>query len=327
MHEHPRTTLVPRTAGFAISVAAAAALLVAVPQEPAEARDRGAKPSKVWKSVAGDLRAAAKLELKADYLVALARAQTLATEAERDAAREEATEEFRDEKSLPNEQYEARLELAESLGETELYRVDVDPADFVAVIDNPLMPLTPGTTRTYRAVTEDGTETIVVTVTDETKEILGVACTVVRDTVSLDGVLVEDTYDWFAQDAQGNVWYFGELSFEYEDGEISGVDGSWKAGVDGAQPGIVMPAAPQVGRTYRQEFYLGEAEDYASVLALAETVTVPAGTYANCLQTLDATPMEPDTIEHKYYAPGVGVVLEVDVESGERVELISVTTE
>lgn len=326
MHDHPSTTLVARIARLAIPVAAVA-LLVAAPDGPAEARGRGAKPSKVWKSVAGGLRTAGKLELKADYLVALARAETLASDAERDAAREEATEEYRDEKSLPNEQYDARLELAEALGETDLYRVDVDPADFVAVIDNPLMPLTPGTTRTYRAVTEEGTETIVVTVTDETKEILGVTCTVVRDTVSLDGVLVEDTFDWFAQDVQGNVWYFGELSFEYEDGEISGVDGSWKAGVDGAQPGIVMPAAPQLGQTYRQEFYLGEAEDYASVLALAENVTVPAGTYANCLQTLDVTPMEPDTIEHKYYAPGVGVVLEVDVESGERVELISVTTD
>ena len=219
----------------------------------------------------------------------------------------------------------ARLELASDLEEDEIYQVDIDPADFVAGVDNPYMPLTPGTTRTYRAETDEGTETIVVEVLHETIEIQGVMCVVVRDTVTLDGELIEDTHDWFAQDEDGNVWYFGEIALNYEDGRLTDVEGSWEAGVDDAQPGIVMPADPAVEDLYRQEFLLGEAEDYAEVLALDASVSVPHGDYGNCLQTFDGTPMEPDVEEHKFYAEGVGVVLEVDVESGERVELISVT--
>ncbi len=285
-----------------------------------------ASVSKEWKKVAKDLRNAVRSEAKADYLVARARASTLDSD-ERDEALDEAKEEFKEAKALANEQFGARLDLAALLEEDGIYRHDVDPADFVAVIDNPLMPLFPGTTRTYVAETEEGTETIVVTVLAEKKEILGVMCTVVRDTVRLDGVLVEDTLDWFAQDVDGNVWYFGEIALNYEDGDITDVDGSWRSGVDGAQPGIVMPAAPVVGRAYRQEFLAGEAEDWAQVLALDASATVPFGSFAGCLQTLDATPMEPDAVEHKYYAPGIGVVLEVDPETNERVELVSVTTD
>ena len=159
---------------------------------------------------------------------------------------------------------------------------------------------------------------------DETTEVMGVECMVVRDVVYLDGEPTEDTLDWFAQDVDGNVWYFGEIAVNYEDGEIADVEGSWEAGVDGAKPGILVLADPQVGDAHRQEMLLGEAEDAAEVLALGETVTVPAGTYVNCVKTGEFTPLEPDTYEHKYRAPGIGVVLEVDVESGERVELVTV---
>jgi len=313
-----------RVAAGALLLLGLGATLAVVPPGRAEA---GPKAGKLWRNLAKKLRNSVKAEAKADYQLALARASLLEDEDEdeRDEALDDARDEFEETRELAGDQYEARLDLASRLGEDTAYTVDVDPDDFVSVIDNPLMPLTPGTTRTYEAETEDGTETIVVTVLHETKEILGVECVVVRDTVSLDGVLVEDTLDWFAQDVEGNVWYFGEIALNYEDGDISDVDGSWIAGKDGAHPGIVMHAAPAVGMLYRQEFYLGEAEDYAEVLAVGETVTVPLGTYTGCVKTFDGTPMEPDAMENKYYAPGVGVVLEVDVESGERVELIDVS--
>jgi hypothetical protein len=152
---------------------------------------------------------------------------------------------------------------------------------------------------------------------------MGVTCVVVRDTVTLDGEVVEDTYDWFAQHVDGAVWYFGEDTKEYEDGQVSSTEGAWEAGVDGAQPGIVMPAEPKVGDSYRQEYYQGEAEDMAEVLSLTESVTVPAGTYQDVLMTEDVNPLEPDVVEHKYYASGAGLVLTVQVEGGsDREELV-----
>lgn len=161
--------------------------------------------------------------------------------------------------------------------------------------------------------------------THETKEILGVTYIVVRDTVVVDGEIVEDAYDWFAQDKDGNVWYMGEDSKEYEDGQVVSTEGSWEANVDGAKPSIIMEADPQVGDSYRQEYYKGEAEDMGEVVSLNESVTVPYGTYDNCLQTKEWTPLEPDVLEYKYYAPDVGPVLEVSVDSGERVELVDIS--
>ena len=228
------------------------------------------------------------------------------------------------------DQYSARLELCDELG-PDPYDPEINPADFMDIDDmianpNTYVPLIPGTCRTYEAETEDGTEEIEVCVTDDTREILGVNCVVVRDTVTLDGELVEDTFDYFAQDLVGNVWYFGENSYGYEDDKIVSVEGSWIAGVDGAKPGIIMYANPQIGDLYRQEFLAGEAEDMGEVLALGTTVTVPAGRFENCVMTRDFTPIDPGVDEHKYFAPGVGVVLEVVVETGERVELVDVTT-
>ena len=143
-----------------------------------------------------------------------------------------------------------------------------------------------------------------------------------------DDELIEATLDWYAQDKDGNVWYMGEDSKEYEDGEFVGSEGSWEAGIDGAKPGIIMLANPIIGLVYRQEYYEDEAEDKAEILSLNESVTVPFGSYDNCLRTRDWNPLEMDTIEEKYYAPGIGVVLEVTVKGdNERVELISITTE
>ena len=208
----------------------------------------------------------------------------------------------------------------------EISHAKFDPCDFGnEIIDNPYFTLTPGTTFTYESETEEGTEEIIVVVTNETKEILGVTATVVRDTVSLDGELIEDTFDWFAQDKEGNVWYLGEDTKEYENGEVVSTEGSWEAGVDGAEAGIVMLADPQVGDTYRQEWYPGHAEDAAEVVSLSEEVTVPYGTFTNCLQTREFSTIDPELNEYKYYCTAVGAVtLEVVIDSGERVELIDV---
>ncbi len=210
----------------------------------------------------------------------------------------------------------------------EAYAPRIDPTRFVTIIDNPYLPLTPGTTFVYEGRSDGELEHIEVTVTGETRRILGVECVVVRDTVSVDGEVIEDTYDWYAQDVAGAVWYFGEDSRTYENGELVSTEGSWEAGVDGAQPGIVMLADPQVGDTYRQEYYAGVAEDMGEVLSLTESVTVPYGSYEDVLQTRDWTPLEPGVVEHKYYARGVGFVLEVMAEGGEaRIELIDLRTD
>ncbi len=220
-------------------------------------------------------------------------------------------------------QWQARLELCEELEENR-YDPVVDPDDFQHPIaePNPYFPLVPGTTWIYEAETEDGLERIEVTVTEDTVEILGAVCTVVLDQVFVDGELVEDTRDYYAQDVEGNVWYFGENSLEVEDGLVVALTGSWTAGVDGAKPGIIMKANPEVGEVYRQEFALTEAEDAAAVLSLSDVVEVTFGQFADCLRTAEFTPISPDALENKFYAPGVGPVLEISLETGERVELI-----
>jgi hypothetical protein len=203
--------------------------------------------------------------------------------------------------------------------EGEPYRPRVAPADFVSVIDNPYFPLSPGTTLVYRGVSDGEREVVKVTVTDKTKQILGIRATVVRDRVFVDGKLAEDTFDWYAQDKGGNVWYLGEDTKEFEDGKVVSTKGSWEAGVDGAQPGVIMPGHHEIGVIYRQEFYEGEAEDVAKVVALDDTVDVPAGSFDGVLVTEDWTPLEPKLLERKYYARGVGVVFERLIKGGEEV--------
>jgi hypothetical protein len=207
----------------------------------------------------------------------------------------------------------------------EAYAPTIDPANFVAVIDNPYFPLTPGTVFIYEGQTDQGIEHIEVTVTSETKQILGVTCVVVRDIVTVDGKLEEDTYDWYAQDKDGNVWYFGEDTKKYEaDGTVS-TEGSFEAGVDAAMPGILMKGNPQVGEVYHEEYYQGHAEDEAEIVSVGESVTVPYGSFNEVLMTKNTTPLEPDLLENKYYAKGIGSVLEIDVSGGSgQVELIEI---
>ena len=200
--------------------------------------------------------------------------------------------------------------------------VTVDPADFSATIDSKYLPLRPGMQFTYEGTSESDATRVEVSVSKETKEIMGVTCLVVSDTVFVNGQLEEATLDWYAQDRTGNVWYFGEDSKEYKNGKVVSTKGSWEAGVDGAQPGIIMEADPKVGDSYRQEYLQGEAEDMAQVLALDLTRNVYGRTYSQLLQTREWTPLEPGVAEEKLYAPGVGLVETKMVEGGSDAEYL-----
>jgi hypothetical protein len=197
-------------------------------------------------------------------------------------------------------------------------RVDLDPKDFSTRIDNPYWPMDPGTRWTYREIDEVGAELkVVVTVSDQTKKIAnGVIARVVRDTVTQNGELIEDTFDWYAQDKEGNIWYLGENTAEFENGKLITKGGSFEAGVDGAQPGIIMLADPEDGMKYRQEYYKGEAEDNGEVLSTDEMAQVPAGQFDNALLTKDTITIEPNVLEYKLYARGVGPVLTLGVSGG-----------
>jgi hypothetical protein len=202
------------------------------------------------------------------------------------------------------------------------YAPAIDPADFTAEITNPYLPWHPGDRWVYEGSAGASGETTVVEVLIETKVIMGVTCVVVRDEVSMDGQPVEITYDWYAQDADGNVWYFGEDSTTYADGQPSGTAGSWEAGVDGAQPGIVMLANPGtdvIGQAYRQEYLVGEAEDISKVIDVDQTAEVALGSYDRVVVTEDSTPLEPDVAAHKFYAPGIGLVMEEYVSGGDEI--------
>jgi hypothetical protein len=206
-------------------------------------------------------------------------------------------------------------------------RVELDPTRFTADVDHPYFPLRPGTRWTYREVDEEGNVLdVVVVATSRTRRIAnGIDARVVRDTVRENGQVIEDTFDWYAQDDDGNVWYLGEDTAEFEDGEITSRDGSFEAGVDGAEPGIIMPAEPAAGQRYRQEFLEGEAEDEGAVLSADELVEAPVGRYDHAVLTRDTNRLEPEVSEYKLYARDVGLVLTLDVSGGRgREELVSV---
>jgi hypothetical protein len=209
--------------------------------------------------------------------------------------------------------------------------VDLDPADFTVDIDNPYWPMRPGSTWVYTESEPGGpTQDVVVEVTNQTKQIAnGIEARVVIDTVSENGVPVEITEDWYAQDQDGNVWYLGEYVTNYENGEVVDHAGSFEAGVDGAQPGIAMPAKPKPGLSYRQEYYKGEAEDKAAVITVGkERVEVPFGFFdERVLMTRDLVPTEPKVEELKFYAPNVGPVLSMHTDGpGGRAALVSYET-
>jgi hypothetical protein len=193
-----------------------------------------------------------------------------------------------------------------------------DPGNFVKKVDNPWFPLRTGTTFRYRGQKDGKRGTDLLTVTSRTKTILGVKAVVVHDEVILDrGGLSEDTLDWYAQDRQGNVWYLGEATKELDRrGRVISREGSWQAGVNGAEPGIFMPAHPRVGQTFRQEYYAGHAEDHVQVVTIR----------GNRIKTKEWTPLEPGVRDRKIYQRGIGTVLEETVKGGsERWALVSVS--
>jgi hypothetical protein len=280
---------------------------------------------------------ACRAELVDDFWINFGTCATQSDPADRNECSTEGRDERDETRELCRDQLAARRDLCQALDE-DRYDPDFDPANFVdplqiggAVEPNHYFPLMPGT----RWVYEGEGETVAVTVLNETKLIEGVTCIVVNDLVEDEaGVPIEDTDDWYAQDTAGNIWYCGEISMNFElfpgddppDAELVDVDGSWKAGRDGARPGIIMLASPQVGDVYRQEFALGEGEDAAEVVSTTSSEMAPAASCSgDCVVTRDFTPLEPDVEENKFYAPGVGLILEVDMETGDRVELVEFT--
>ena len=205
----------------------------------------------------------------------------------------------------------------------EPYHPRIDPAQFQATVDHPYFPLVPGTITKYEE--KDGilTSENMVEVTHDTKTVAGVQCIVVHDIVTQEGALKEDTYDWYAQAKDGTVWYFGEDTKEYKPSGAVSTAGSWEAGVNGAEPGIVMPAAVRPGEPYRQEYLADKAEDMGQIVAVGESLTVPAGTYTDVVRTKEWSMLESGS-ESKWYAKGVGVIREVAT-AGEVATLVSIT--
>jgi hypothetical protein len=205
--------------------------------------------------------------------------------------------------------------------------VELAPADFTKDIDNPYWPMAIGSRWVYRETNAEGAvQRVEVTVTDREKTIAGIDALVVHDQVTEKRELVEDTFDWYAQDSEGNVWYLGEDTTEYENGKPKSKEGSWEHGVDGAYAGIIVPANPVPGLSYREEYYKGHAEDEAKILSLSGTAKVPFGSFDGLMQTRNTTPLEPNLVEEKFYARGIGVVLALTISGGsDREELVSFT--
>jgi hypothetical protein len=195
---------------------------------------------------------------------------------------------------------------------TEPYSPTIDPSAFTPKVDNPYFPLAPGTRTIYEATTQDGLQRTTTEVTRDTRRVMGIDTVVVHDTVNIDNEPVEDTLDWYAQDRDGNVWYFGEATKEIKDGAVN-TAGSFEGGVNGALPGIVMPAHPRVGDQYRQEFAKGVAEDAGEVLSLTGSETTPlTGPVTDLLVTKDSDLLDrTGPGENKYYARGIGLILTV----------------
>ncbi len=199
-------------------------------------------------------------------------------------------------------------------------------ADFSARVDNPWYPLIPGTTYVYRGAKDGQPSREVLTVTHKTKLIAGVPCVVIEDRLYLSGYLEERTTEWYSQDKQGNVWYFGENTAELaKDGRVTSTSGAWQAGVNGAKPGLFMFAHPRVGQSAQQEFYKGQAADHFKVLSLHASASTPYTTSTNAMLTEEWTPLEPGALDHKLYVRGIGTILEQTVKGGsERAALVSV---
>ena len=194
------------------------------------------------------------------------------------------------------------------------YEPHLDSSKFTRAVTHPYFPLVPGTRFRYRGTGASSNEVTVTTVTPQSRTIMGVRATVVHDQTFDRGSLIEDTFDWYAQDSVGNVWYLGEQTRLLKNGRVVSTEGSWEYGVNGAKPGVMMWADPaaHIGERYRQEYLLGVAEDIGKILSVRTRAAVPYGTYRDCVETEDTTPLEPAVRERKYFCRGVGLVRELE---------------
>ncbi len=309
--------------------------LLCIPQ--VEAITSSVGKGKVCSFTARAAYKAGKNEIRDAFWIGYGKCTNLVDSVMREECLAIAREDFTEAKELVKEQLSARLEVCAALGEAP-YDPIINPDDFVdfeAVLagqqnftPQPYFPLIPGLTLIYIVKDSEGNklERIKVEVLPKSKDILGVNCIVVRDRVwEFDDegglTLIEDTFDWYAQDLLGNVWYMGEIARNYEDGELVDLEGSWKGGRDYDMPGFIMVADAQEGDIYRQEFSLGNAEDMGEVVGYLDNLTINGVTYSDVLKTMDYTPVDPEVVEFKYYAPGVGVILEENPLDDERLEL------
>jgi len=315
------------------SILLAATLVVLASAQPARAAGNTPSVAELKAGMACTVtakaaRTACHNDIRDDYWIAVGNCSNLADPGAASECLADALVELRDGRDLCAEQYDSRIDLCDAVGEAP-YDPVLDPADFLtgaellaAATPNPYFPLVPGTTYRYSG----GDETTEVSVTGDVVEISGIPALAVHDVVSVAGEAIEDTVDWYAQDVFGNVWYMGEISQQFEDGDLVSLEGSWRAGRDFAKPGIIMQTVPAVGDIYRQEFSLGNAEDAAEVLSTTGTESTPAASCTgDCVVTRDFTPIEPDANEHKFFAPGTGLIVEIDLATGARTELVEVT--
>ena len=312
---------------MAIPKLAAASVLAALAGAAGSAQTSSApqSPSNICSRTASAAQTACENDVRDNFWTSVGRCLNTASAPDRAACVAEARRAQTEAREECTAQFDARIDLCKQVGEAP-YDPDFSARNFVdpleigrSIAPNRFFPLVPGSKWTYKSKTE----TVTVEVAGRVEEILGVPCTVVRDVVMQNGEIVEDTIDWFAQQIDGTVWYCGELSKEFEDGELVSLEGSWKAGRDLARPGVIMPGAPHVGDVYRQEFALGDAEDAAQNRSLTGSATVPAASCArSCAVIREFTPLEPDANELKYYAPNIGRILSVDLRTGERLELV-----
>ena len=270
-------------------------------------------------------------DAQASHAIDVAKCLNVRNAKERKDCQDAARSDLEDAFALCPRQLAARQQVCKLVGPGR-YDPVLDPANFShsTKITNTYFPLVPWTTFLHKTVNPSNpSKTLEIdrfTVTERAKIILGVTCVVVHDRAFADGELIEDTFDYFAQDNDGNVWYFGEATSQLENGIVVGMEGAWQAGVDHAKPGIVMKAHPMVGDSYRQEFALGDAEDAATVKTLTASASVPYGSYdRTLLETYEYSGLEPDAKENKFFAPGVGQVLTIDRVTGDREELVHIT--
>ena len=287
---------------------------------------RADEPANACRQTAADALTACRAGAQSDYEIALGKCVNVSDPAARKSCQKQAAADLTDALQTCKAGLASRLAACQKLGPAP-YDPVIDPANFVGPIDNPYFPLVPGTTFIYKGQTSQGLSRDVFAVTDKTRVIDGVTCVEVHDSVFTNGALTEDTLDWFAQDRDGNVWYFGENTAELVDGLITTIDGTFMAGVNGDKPGIIMKAHPAVGDFYRQEFSLANAEDNAKTLSITDSITIRFGSFDHCLKSRETTPLEPDLLEDKFFAPGVGNILTVDEITGETSELVKIVTE